>query len=275
MDKIISHYRDEKIFYNHMICENPLNKGFDIHTHDICELIFLKSGKASAIIGNRTYTLHKYSLAIFRANVPHQIRIEDNTEYNRHDILFDENKLANQIFNRLPKTLDIISCSGNRYVIELFEKLDYYCENFKGYDLKILITNIVEELLFNLSLAPVNESNSNLIATHPILSRAIEYINTHYEEQISIEDICRYLCITKSHLHHLFMENLQISPKKYVNVKRLSKAQTLIKMGEKPSVVYASCGFTDYGTFFRNYTKYFGYTPSQKNEIVIERKIES
>ena len=275
MDKIISHYRDEKIFYNHMVRSKTLGVGFDIHTHDICEMIFLKGGNASAIIGNKTYKLHKHSLAIFRANVPHRIRIEDDTEYDRHDILFDENKLANQIFNRLPKDLDIISCSGNRYVIDLFEKLDFYYENFKGQDLRVLVTNVVEELLFNLYLAPLNEFNSNLIATHPIVSRAIEYINVHYEQEITIEDICKYLCITKSHLHHLFMDNLQISPKKYVNIKRLSKAQKLIRMGEKPSVIYTSCGFSDYGTFFRNYTTYFGYTPSQKNEIVIERRIES
>ena len=58
-------------------------------------------------------------------------------------------------------------------------------------------------------------------------------------------------------------------------MKRLSKAQKLIIEGEKPTSIYVECGFTDYGTFFRNYTSYFGYTPSQKDEIVIERNIES
>lgn len=275
MEREISYFRDEKIYYNHVSFDNPMKRIFDLHTHDICELIFLKNGNASAIIGDKTYKLYKNSLIIFRSNVPHRIRIDGNTEYDRHDIFFDENTLSNQIFNKIPKEIDVISYRGNRYVSDLFEKLDYYCEAFQGKDLKILVTNIVEELLFNLYLAPKDEVYSGSVTVHPLVSCAIEYINAHYEEQITIDDICKNLCVTKSHLHHLFVENLRISPKKYVNIKRLSKAQKLIRMGEKPSAIYTLCGFNDYGTFFRNYTGYFGYTPSQKNEIIIERKIES
>lgn len=275
MANCISEYKDNKIFYNHIVLHNPMDTDFELHTHDICELLFLKSGNVSGIAGEKTYKLNKDNLIIFRANVPHKIRFDDNTVYERYNILFDENLLANQIFNKIPKNLDLISYSGNGYVIDLFKKLDYYYENFKGNNLKRLVSNIVEELLFNLYLAPVDDFNSNLIATHPVVSSAIEYINAHYTEQITIDDISRYLCITKSHLHHLFMENLHISPKKYINVKRLSKAQKLIRMGEKPSVIYTSCGFYEYTTFFRNYTTYFGHTPSQENEFIPERKIES
>ena len=71
------------------------------------------------------------------------------------------------------------------------------------------------------------------------------------------------------------MEYMKISPKKFINMKRLSKAQKLISEGQKPTAIYSECGFTDYGTFFRNYTNHFGYTPSQKDEIATERKIES
>ena len=90
----------------------------------------------------------------------------------------------------------------------------------------------------------------------------------------TLDDIAQQLCTNKSHLHHLFSEFLQITPKKYINIRRLAKAQKLIRMGEKPSFIYSSCGFSDYATFFRNYTTYFGYTPSQENEIIANRKIE-
>ena len=67
---------------------------------------------------------------------------------------------------------------------------------------------------------------------------------------------------------------MQITPKKYINIRRLAKAQKLIRLGEKPSSIFLSCGFCDYATFFRNYTSYFGYTPSQENEIIAHRTIE-
>ena len=60
-----------------------------------------------------------------------------------------------------------------------------------------------------------------------------------------------------------------------IHMKRLAEAQKLISIGEKPSSVYTACGFNDYGTFYRNYTAYFGYAPSEKDKITETRKIES
>ncbi len=273
--KIISEYTDEKITYNHIKVANPLKYDLSVHTHDVCEVLLIKSGNVSGIIDAKTYQLTKYCLIIFRAHVPHRIQVNDNTEYERYDIIFDENLLANKIFSRLPKDLNIINFNGNDHIIDLFKKLDYYCDNFSGTDLKLLVTNLVEELLFNLSIVPGSDPSSHLIATHPVISEAIDYINSHYTEDITVEDICKHLCITKSHLHHLFVENLQISPKKFINIKRLSKAQRLIRTGENPSKIYPHCGFSDYATFFRNYNSYFGHNPSQENKTVPERKFES
>lgn len=272
---IISHHQGKSVFYNHAIISNPKDTSFNFHTHDICELIFLKSGNVSGIIGDKTYKLNKDSLIIFRANIPHRIQINGNENYERFDILFDEKVLANQIFSKIPIELDMVSLSKNNHITNLFGKLDYYCKNFFSCDLDCLATNIIEEILFNLYLVRTEDFNSHLSAAHPAVSKAVEFINSHFSEPITIDDICKEIYITKGHLHHLFTETLKITPKKMVNMKRLAKAQELINMGEKPSSVYLSCGFTDYGTFFRNYTAHFGYCPSEKDKIAIERKIES
>ena len=272
--KIISQYKDKNIAHSHSIVINPDNFRFNVHTHDICEIIYLKNGNVSAIIGEKTYKMQKDSLVIFRANIPHRIRIDGNENYERHNILFDQHKLSNGIFYKLPKELDVINLNGNTRITELFDKIDYYYTRFKDDDLKILVTNIIEELLYNLYAEPFSEFNVNKISTHPIIINAIEYINENYTNPITIDEISKKVCVTKSHLHHLFMDNLKISPKKYINMKRLSKAQKLILAGKKPTLIYHQCGFTDYGTFFRNYTNHFGYSPSQKDEIISERKIE-
>ena len=272
--KSIFFYKDDSIACSHSIVYKPNDSDFKFHTHDICEIIFLKSGDISAVIGEKTYKMQKGSLVIFRANVPHRIKIDGSENYERYNILFNENELANGIFHKLPKELDLINCNGNSRITDLFEKIDYFHSRFKDSDLKKLIENTVEELLYVLYAEPLEEFNVNQVSVHPVISSAVDYINEHYKETITIDDICREVCVTKSHLHHLFMENMKISPKKYINMKRLSKAQKLIAMGEKPTAIYTDCGFTDYGTFFRNYTSHFGYTPSQKDEIATERKIE-
>lgn len=275
MIKNISFYKDNRIAYSHSVMKNPDDSRFSMHTHDICEIIFLKNGDISAIIGEKTYKLPKGSIVIFRANIPHRIKVDGPEPYERCNVLFDENTLANGVFNRISKEIDLINCNGNNHISELFDKIDYYYKKFERDDLQVLITNIVQEILFNLYLEPLEDFNSNEASIHPVISSAVSYINKNYTDPITIDDISREVCVTKSHLHHLFMDNLKVSPKKYINMKRLTKAQKLIAMGEKPTSVYSDCGFTDYGTFFRNYTSYFGYSPSQREEITTERKIKS
>lgn len=276
MEKTItSRYKGKRIIYNHVLYENPNSNDFDFHTHDICEILLLKQGDVSGKIGARTYKLKKNDLIIFRPMAVHGVFIDSNRNYERYNILFDEKAIANKAFEKLPADLDIISFEGNNYVLDIFNKLDYYYDKFKGNDLKRLILNLVEELVFNLTLAPCNKLNTQLISENPLLNRAIEYIQSNYANQITVEQICKELFISKSHLHHLFADNINISPKKYINLQRLAKAQSLMSNGVKPYEAYLLCGFTDYATFYRNYRNYFGHAPSSELSSSIIREIKS
>ena len=268
-------YRNDIIYCGHATIPSPQeNIHPHFHVHDVCELILVKTGSVSAMIGDQLYKLGKNSLIIFRANVPHRMRFEGNGDYERYDILFDETVLANRVFDRIPKNLCYIDCNGNGSILSLFEKLDFYCEHFHGDDLALLLKNTIEEIVFQIHLIPPDDFDGELLSIHPTLKEALQYINRHYCEQITIDDMSRHLCVNKSHLHHLFTQFLQITPKKYINIRRLAKAQKLIRMGEKPSSIFPACGFCDYATFFRNYTSYFGYTPSQENEIAANRRLD-
>jgi len=274
MSKVLSHASTDFVTHRHCIVERPLEANFEMHIHGFCEIIFLKEGDVSAVIGEKTYKLKENSLVIFRANIPHRIRIDSNKIYDRHNIIFDETNFANNIFSKIPENLDVLDCNSNKYLIELFEKMDYYYKKLDEKDSTNLISGLIQELIFNLYIVPVESLCTNVLPVNPIIKKAVEYINAYYTTPITIDDICKNVSVTKSHLHHLFMDNMKISPKKYINTKRLSMSQKLIMSGEKPSDVYSKCGFNEYVTFFRSYTKQYGYTPSQKDMIVIDKEIE-
>ena len=268
-------YQNDIIYCSHATIAAPMdNVQPHFHVHDVCELIFVKSGAVSAVIGDEIYKLGKNSLILFRANIPHRVMFDSNSDYERYDILFDETVLANRVFERIPKNLHYIDCNGNNAIVQLFDRIDFFCKHFHGDDLGLLLKNVIEELLFHIYLTPPDGFDGELLSIHPTLKEALQYINQHYCEQITVDDLSRHLCVNKSHLHHLFTDFLQITPKKYINIRRLAKAQKLIRAGEKPSSIFLSCGFCDYATFFRNYTSYFGYTPSQENEIIANRTID-
>lgn len=262
--KYISAYRSDPLYYTHVIEFAPADYSLGFHTHDRAEVILVKSGSLSAIVDDQVYKLKKNSLIIIRPNTPHKMQFNDNSAYERYDLQFNESILANQVFRRLPLHLCCVNCNGNRTILDLFEKLDFYHKHFKGEDFRLLVKNTVEELLFRLYIAPPDDFGSEPFSIHPILKQAIQYINLHYHEPISVEDVSHHLSVTKSHLHHLFAEFMQITPKKYINLQRLALAQQLIQAGEKPTAIFSTCGFCDYATFFRNYTRHFGCTPSQE-----------
>ena len=270
---IISEFKDKDIFFNHSISPFPDDSVFFSHTHDICEIIFLKKGDVSGIISGKEYKLRKNDLIIFRPGTLHRIRIDGSTEYERTDILFDEKVLANNVFNNIPQDMNVIHCSENEPIAENIKRLDIYCQEFFGEDLKKLITGLVEEIIFNLTLA--NSKKNDEIYVNPLADMAIDFIDNNFTNQIDIDDICDVLYISKSHLHHLFRDKFNISPKKYINMQRLEKARNMIRSGKKPCDVYTCCGFTDYATFYRNYKLHFGHIPSLENEIEIIRDIKS
>lgn len=273
--KIISQYSDGEIIYNHSVIKEPDAEQYGIHNHDVWEIIYLKNGNVSGVVGAKTYKLHKNSLIIFRPYIQHGITINKATEYERYDIVFDETALTTGICKKIPRNLEVINFSANRYIADIFAKLDYYYKNLSGEDYKILIANTIEELILNLSITPDDNYNSGLRELNPIIERALDFIDSNYTQTITITDICNELFVTKSHLHHLFIEHLGISPKRYINTRRLTRAQRLIRMGERPNDVYSVCGFSDYATFFRNYKTYFGHTPKEEKDIEIERTINS
>ncbi len=274
-NKLISGYSDRQIKYNHLIIKEPDAEQFVVHNHDVWEIIFLKSGNVSGVIGTNTYKLRKNSLIIFRPYIRHCITVNSTSDYERYDIIFDDAVLSPGICKKIPRDLEVIDFSTNRYISDIFAKLDYYYKNLEPEEYKILLANAVEEIILNLSITPDENYNSGLREINPIVQRALDYIDANYTETISVADICNELFVTKSHLHHLFVEHLGVSPKRYINIRRLTRAQRLIRMGERPNDVYSDCGFLDYATFFRNYKALFGHTPKEEKDIEIDRTINS
>lgn len=212
MKIVISEFESENILFNHIVYTNPKEKKFELHTHDISEILFLKKGDIFVAVGTKIYKILQNSLVIFRANVSHKIKAEKNSDYERYDIIFDESSFANGIFKKIPSDVDVINFSENERISGLLENLDYYSKIFSGEDLKILVKNTVEEILYNIYVMPKNNSQSTAVF-NPIITKAVEYINENYTNHITVREICKHVYVTKSYLHQLFIKHLKTTPK--------------------------------------------------------------
>lgn len=271
MDKIRSQiYMCDDIYINHSARDEIIPEQFNTepHTHEVCEILFIKNGSPYYSIDGKEYRLKKNTLVISRSGDRHSIFFKEKGPYERYNILYDEKKLPNGIFEKIPKELDIINFDEGDLVTELFAKTDYYREYFDGDEFTDLLCGITEEIFYNILIYAKNmQSDFGSASSNPIVSRAVLYIKENLATVSGLDELCETLYITKSHLHHLFTKHLLTTPKKYILQLRLEKARSFIRRGKRPGEVYAECGFSDYSTFFRDYKNYFGCSPSSEKEL--------
>ena len=91
----------------------------------------------------------------------------------------------------------------------------------------------------------------------------IKYIDANFQEDLSVTEMAKRSAMSKSSFCNTFLEITGRPFKKYLNVKRIEHAVSLIKKGYQLTTIYRLCGYKDYSTFIRNFKKVMGATPSQ------------
>ena len=91
-----------------------------------------------------------------------------------------------------------------------------------------------------------------------------EYINEHYTEQISLEDLAAFAGFSKYHFSRIFKEYYQMSLPEYITSLRVSRATELLENPELSIMdVALQSGFSSLPSFNRTFKQINNCTPSQ------------
>lgn len=95
------------------------------------------------------------------------------------------------------------------------------------------------------------------------LLRVIDYIDEHIHRPISIEQLADHVFLSKDHLIRLFKKQMNTTPGKYINQKKIEKAQ-LMMLADDYSIQQLSfaLGFEHITYFNRLFKKIAGETPT-------------
>jgi AraC-like DNA-binding protein len=95
------------------------------------------------------------------------------------------------------------------------------------------------------------------------VSRAVEYIHSNIDKQVSIDELAGLVNMSSSGFHRKFKDVMHLSPLQYAKSIKLHKAQTFIQEGKKANEAGYLVGYNSPAQFSREYKRHFGFAPSE------------
>lgn len=259
----------DRVFFKHEISEDLPCNAYSMHTHNAYELIYFLDGDASHVIEDRKYKLKRGDLILIRPLSYHFIQIEGQTRYERYDILFDPKAHGVEGVELLPEGLEVVSLAGNPLAEDVFRRCDLYRQGCSEEDFSRILPHLLSELFYSLRAFGESSPTSEGARLSPVISEFLRYINENLCSPIDVGRVADRLYVSESYLFRLFKRELHQTPQKYIREKRLMMARRMLSEGERPTVVCARCGFSDYTTFYRNYVSFFGCPPSEREREIL------
>jgi AraC family transcriptional regulator len=96
------------------------------------------------------------------------------------------------------------------------------------------------------------------------VEKAVWYIENHYREEITLDDLAQIAGVSRYHLSRIFCFTVRQTISRYVRLRRLSKAATALALGAPDILDLAlSVGYNSHEAFSRAFKDHFGKTPEQ------------
>ncbi|WP_317980772.1 helix-turn-helix domain-containing protein [Paenibacillus glycanilyticus] len=255
------------------------NEDTVLHKHDdFTELVIVLNGNATHIVNSETYFIKKGNVFAINGSTfhayqnPHGFKIcnimfrpeilrsagPDLSASNGFRALFElEPFYRNTHSFQTGLSLSIPSMEHVSSIIA--DMINEYNDKQQGY--QTMLNSRFMELAVFLSRQYDNLENgmdNNLMH----LANAISYIEDHYLESLTLEEIAARSNISVRHLNRIFQSYYQTTPISYLQRLRLERARKLLKQSGLPiTKISYECGFNDSNYFTRKFSKIYGLSP--------------
>jgi len=99
---------------------------------------------------------------------------------------------------------------------------------------------------------------------HRRVSAATDYLLSHYDEPVNLQQLADVACLAKFHFLRMFVAVHRVTPMEYLRCKRVAVASRLLRTdGVALGVIAKQVGVADRSTLLRLFIDYRGTTPDQ------------
>lgn len=99
------------------------------------------------------------------------------------------------------------------------------------------------------------------------LEKILGFIDENFADCCTVNFLCGHFFISRSSLYRAFRDELDITPSKYIENRRLSNAKKLLEQGESVQAASEKSGFPDYSHFISLFKKRIGITPKKYQKL--------
>ena len=253
------------------------------HTHEFVELVYVLDGYSVQYVNGMEFKVQKGDMFFVDYNQAHSYKAK---EYSYVDILIDPRIISNE-FTDITTIMEIISFS----IFNDFDRSEFnstQCVHFSGEEcceVESIINNMILEfehkqlgyvsmlsgyirVLFSLFLRglskkEIKKGRNDEKYIKSILPEILEYINQHFNEKLSLNELAGKCFYNPTYFSHAFKKYCGKSLSCYIKEKRIYAVIDLLQTTDY-SVETISCmvGYTDKSSFYRQFHEITGQLPA-------------
>lgn len=254
--------------------------------HSACEVLLVLSGSLTYVIEGQKYALKENQVIIVPPHTTHYTLVDTSKPFERAvleylpDLLpalvdcdlsepFKKAKLFSYTINE-----EFTEKANLKKILLDFGKLCRRTDKYRDVDISRQIIRLAKHMHLITDELIKSTKESKHIQTNSVSQLCIQYIAAHIEQNISVKDLADALHISPSHILHQFKQELGITLHRYISKQKMEMAYRLLQKGISVNAVASQLGYDYYSTFFHNYVKFWGITPSttlERSVAQIER----
>ncbi len=236
-------------------------QNFAKHSHKSFNIVAIVNGYINIEYHNQPLqTLYPNQIAIFNPKQVHLTSSKHNERLDYYSLHFQE-PWCIEIQKDIFETKEFINISPNiikdKTLAKQFLNICKQILNKPNRDIERELKNFNKELFANYCKKEENtEPNQTL-------QKLEEYILTHLQEPLTLEEIAKEVGYSTAHINRLFKAEYGLTLHAFLIDKRIDKAKELIRVNKTATLteIAYQAGFYDQSHFIKNFKKAYSLSP--------------
>lgn len=258
---------DKSIYFNRMK-DMPANY---YHWHQCVEILSVSQGVGIALMEHQQYTVKPGRIFIFPPGKLHKVFVEQDARniYHRTTLHFNAPQIEQYLrdFPRQQMLLRQLCARGEKARVfdvgDVQPVIDTLLSRFEE-QLKSQTFSISDSAFLVMQLISLLPHQAQATGQNTFSASIIRWIETHFHQRCSLEDIASEMGCSRGHASRRFHEETGGTIQEYLMMRRIRQAcELLLHTNSSVRDIAAQVGFSEYAWFITCFRKNMGKTPLQ------------